>query len=194
MALKIEGLNKSFSSTVVLDSFSYTFPETGLVAIAGRSGVGKTTLLRIIAGLDTATSGEMIGGGIKNTSFAFQEYRLFSHLTALDNVLVASQHPKQDDEIKAASLLFRLGFTSSQLSLKPHELSGGMKQRVSIARAILKDAPILILDEPTKEMDEAPIRALYSLLKEISHDKLIIFTSHNPKDISVLAEKVINLQ
>ena len=82
MSLEIIDLSKSFGERAVLDSFSYKFDQTGLYVIAGESGIGKTTLLRIIAGLDKDYSGSVVGGGIDNVSFMFQEYRLFPSLSA----------------------------------------------------------------------------------------------------------------
>ncbi len=193
MALKIEGLTKSFGNNVLFDGFSFDFPECGIVAITGKSGVGKTTLLRMIAGLDNSYDGVIQGAGIKKCSFAFQEYRLFDHLSLLDNVLVAMEHPKNDDVIYASAVLFKLGFTESDLQLRPSELSGGMKQRANLARAIMKDSKILILDEPTKEIDEALVDRLYNILRELSRNRLIIFSSHNHRDIDELAELTVKL-
>lgn len=193
MALKIKGLKKAFDTTVIIDSLSYEFPECGIVAVTGKSGVGKTTLLRMIAGLDTRYSGEIIGGGLASCSFAFQEYRLFDQLTLLDNVLVALEKPTVDDAIAATALLYRLGFKTGDLKLRPAQLSGGMKQRAALTRAIMKSSPILLLDEPTKEIDELPIRNLYAILRDISRDRLVIFTSHRQEDIDALADFTIEL-
>ena len=124
MSLKINNLNKSFGDKCILNSFSYVFDECGIYAIVGESGVGKTTLLRMIAGLDTKYSGEILGGGFKNISFAFQEYRLFPALSALDNVIYAIADKKDFDvELRARNMLKRLGFTDSDTDLFPSELS-----------------------------------------------------------------------
>lgn len=193
MALKIKELTKSFGTSVIIDNFSYEFPERGIVAVTGKSGVGKTTLLRMIAGLDTRYSGEIVGGGLASCSFAFQEYRLFDQLSLIDNVLVAKEKTTNDDAISASALLYRLGFKTGDLKLRPAQLSGGMKQRAALARAIMKNSPILLLDEPTKEIDELPIRNLYSILHELSRERLIIFTSHRQEDVDELADLIIEL-
>jgi ABC-type multidrug transport system ATPase subunit len=193
MALKIKELTKSFGTSVIIDNFSYEFPERGIVAVTGKSGVGKTTLLRMIAGLDTRYSGEIVGGGLASCSFAFQEYRLFDQLSLIDNVLVAKEKTTNDDAISASARLYRLGFETRDLKLRPAQLSGGIKQRAALARAIMKNSPILLLDEPTKEIDELPIRNLYSILHELSRERLIIFTSHRQEDVDELADLIIEL-
>ena len=86
MSLVLNNIDKTFGEKVIIKGLSLVFPEKGVFAVVGESGVGKTTLLRLIAGLDTDYSGEITGGGLKNVSFAFQEYRLFPTLSALDNV------------------------------------------------------------------------------------------------------------
>ena len=86
MSLRIKNLSKSFDDKNVISNLSYEFPERGLFGIVGESGIGKTTLLRIIAGLDNDYSGEVVGGGIRKVSFAFQEHRLFPTLTSLEKI------------------------------------------------------------------------------------------------------------
>jgi len=192
MNLSIKNLSKSFGDKQVLENFSYEFTERGIYAICGESGVGKTTLLRIISGLDKDYSGSVAGGGFKNVSFAFQEYRLFPALTALDNVII-SGGDKEDLSNSAKELLRTLGFTDDDMKKLPAELSGGMKQRVSIARAVLKKAPILLLDEPTKELDQTLRNTVYDIIAEQSQRKLVIIVTHHGEDIDRLGATKINL-
>ena len=103
MGVRIINLTKSFGEEVKISNFSYDFPDKGVVALIGESGVGKTTLARIIAGLDTDFTGQVIGGGIGNVSFAFQEYRLFPHLSALDNVIIPNYNKATVKLIKCTS-------------------------------------------------------------------------------------------
>ena len=168
--------------------------SVGIYALSGNSGAGKTTLLRIIAGLDTAYTGSIIGGGITNTSFSFQEYRLFPHLTALENVIVANGNIDDSALLeKGKELLQRLGFTPSELMLLPSELSGGMKQRVSLVRAFLRNTPILLLDEPTKELDEKIRTKLYEIIKEEGEKRLVIVVSHHIEDFENLNATKIHI-
>lgn len=192
MSLSIKNLSKSFGDKQVLENFSYEFTERGIYAICGESGVGKTTLLRIISGLDKDYSGIVAGGGFKNVSFVFQEYRLFPALTALDNVII-SGGDKEDLSNSAKELLRTLGFTEDEMKKVPSELSGGMKQRVSLARAILKEVPILLLDEPTKELDQTLRNTVYDIIAEQSQRKLVIIVTHHGEDIDRLGATKINL-
>ena len=179
MSLVISNLKKRFGDKVIFDGFSYSFPEKGLFLIRGNSGIGKTTLLRIIAGLDNSYSGTVKGGGYKNVSYAFQEYRLFPTLTARENVTVASFDTVTSTLEEAASLLFReFGLSESDLALLPSELSGGMKQRISLIRAILKKSKILLLDEPTKELDPELAYTVRKRIQLEAKERLVIMVSH----------------
>lgn len=188
MSLKIFDLKKCFGKKVIFDSFSYDFADSGVYILKGESGVGKTTLLRIIAGLDKDYTGEVSGGGFGNVGMAFQEYRLFPQLTALENIVFAISDRKDEAVFgKTKKMLSHLGFIETDMQLLPSELSGGMKQRVSLARAFLSDYPVLLLDEPTKELDEVNAGAVREMIKELSKNKLIIIVSHNEDDTESLS-------
>ena len=177
MGISIKNLCKSFDSKTVLDNISFDFPDTGVVLISGRSGSGKTTLLRIISGIDRIFDGEITG--VDDVSFAFQEYRLLPWATVIDNLTVAAFHNAGPDEAhKSREMLFSLGFSENELSLYPSQLSGGMKQRVSLARAFLRDSRVLILDEPTKELDRELCNTVYRLIYEQAKTRLIILVTH----------------
>ncbi len=194
MTLKISKLTKYFDGKKIFRDFSYDFPPAGIFAIVGESGIGKTTLLRIISGLDKDYSGEVIGGGFSNVSFAFQEYRLLPTLTALDNAVLAVSDTKDGDTVKkAASIFLRLGFSKEDMLLYPSELSGGMKQRASLARAFLKAAPVLLLDEPTKELDSENASLVVDMIAEAGTERLVLLVTHRPEDIEKLSPKIINL-
>lgn len=194
MALVIKNLKKSFGRKLIFNDLSYNFADTGIYALVGESGIGKTTLLRIIAGLDKDYSGS-IEGELKTVSIAFQEHRLFPQLTALDNLIFAISNGKSEAvKAKAQDMLRSLGFSDADMELYPDELSGGMKQRVSLARAFLCDAPILLLDEPTKELDEANAKRVKSIVKELSRDRLVLLVSHSAEDITDLQAEIIDLK
>lgn len=178
MCLKVINLSKSFDGKVIYDNFSYKFNDKGLYIIEGESGIGKTTLLRMICGLDKDFSGEILGGGIAKTSYVFQEHRLFPNLNLLENVTVVFKKTTLELTEQAKAVLLRLNFTEEDMKLYPGELSGGMKQRVSIARGLMKSSPILLLDEPFKEIDPLLVNKLIDIVKEESRNRLVLLVTH----------------
>ena len=190
MILKLDNLSKRFSEHDILGNLSYTLEGPGAYIVMGESGVGKTTLLRIIAGLDEEYSGSVVGGGVENISFMFQEYRLFPALNALKNASLASL----DDLNEAAELLLRLGFKKTDLKKKPRELSGGMKQRVAFVRAILKKSPVLLLDEPTKELDQDTVNTMLEIINEESKTRLVVIVTHDDISDKLVSAQIIRLE
>ena len=193
MSLILENISKKFEKKEIFHNFSYRFCDTGLYLLSGASGIGKTTLLRIIAGLDKKYEGTVSGGGIRNVSYAFQEHRLFHNLTALQNLLVIFDDSDSLMEAKAKSLLFTLGFTDDEILLYPDALSGGMCQRVSLARAFLKNTPVLLLDEPVKELDKDLKEVVYNLIGEESKSRLVILVTHEEIDNNLEVTAKIDL-
>lgn len=192
--LELRNINKSFDEKVLFNNFSYSFNDSGIYALVGTSGIGKTTLLRMISGLDKDYDGDIVGGDIGNVSYAFQEHRLFPQLSTLDNVVFAISTGKDEAVVKnAKNELLSLGFTEADMQLFPSELSGGMRQRVSLARAFLKDAPILLLDEPTKELDAINASLVKQKILENSKNRLVIMVTHNPLDVTDLGAEIIIL-
>ena len=194
--LVLKNITKRFEEKLLFSALSYTFPEQGLFLLLGGSGTGKTTLLRMIAGLDTDFSGTVEGGGSAATSFAFQEHRLFPSLTALGNVtevLRAAGHTPDEAEQRARETLAAVGFPEGDLSRRPAALSGGMRQRVSLARAIAVPRPILLLDEPEKELDERLRDRLHRLVASEARRRLILLVTHTPEALLPLADGTLSL-
>ena len=162
----------------------------GVYIVTGESGVGKTTFLRIIAGLDNEYSGSVIGGGMENISFMFQEYRLFPALNTVKNAALASP----DNLCEASEHLIRLGFKEADLKKKPRELSGGMKQRVAFVRALLKKSPILLLDEPTKELDQDTASIMLEIINEEAKKRLVIVVTHDDISDKLNGAQIIRLE
>ena len=193
MALVIKNLKKNFGRKEILHNFSYSFADRGIYAVTGESGIGKTTLLRIIAGLDKDFTGEL--SGAEQVSVAFQEHRLFPNLSALDNIVFAISDRKDEAVIvEAKKILSKLGFDEADMLLFPDQLSGGMKQRVSLARSFLYEGKILLLDEPTKELDEANAKRVKEVIKELSQSRLVILVSHKGEDLTDLGARIIDLE
>ena len=174
-----------------------------LVCLLGPSGCGKTTLLRLIAGLDQPTSGEIIANGevVKKPSgdraVIFQQYSLFPWLTVLQNVTFGLELSggSREENIKAAErYLTSVGLIDFKDSY-PHELSGGMKQRVAIIRSLLNHSPILLMDEPFSALDMQNRHRLQEQLIGVwkRFENTIVFVTHDVDEAVFLADKIILL-
>ncbi|WP_303974575.1 ABC transporter ATP-binding protein [Streptococcus merionis] len=184
----------------VLDDVNYTFKPEIFYSIIGTSGSGKTTLLSLLAGLDTQTSGEIrlnekniqaIGYQTyrkKHVSLVFQNYNLLDYMTPLENIRLVNS--KAD-----ASLLLRLGLQEEQLNRNVLQLSGGQRQRVAIARALSAGTELLLLDEPTGNLDEKIALEIVELLKEIAHQekKCVIMVTHS-QNLAKIADVQLKIQ
>jgi len=177
------------------------------VVILGPSGSGKTTLLNLIGGIDGPTSGNMIVDGVKlanlnekdltqyrrtKIGFVFQFFNLIPTLTAKENIELAAElveNPRNSLEV-----LKQVGL-DTKADRFPSELSGGEQQRVSIARALVKNPPILLCDEPTGELDNETGKRILSVLRRINkdEDKTVVFVTHNSA-IAQMADKIIRLK
>ena len=170
----------------ILEGFSLTALRGERICIRGASGKGKTTLLRLIAGLETPTSGEIaIAPGCK-TAMVFQEDRLLPWLTAKGNVSLVS------DDAAAVQLLSALGL-SDVIDAKPETLSGGMCRRVALARALAVQPDLLLLDEAFKGVDPPRKGEIFKLLNTQYRDCCILFTSHEEAEIASFATRVVEL-
>lgn len=185
--ITIKNLSKSFGEKVLFRDFSFSFNDTGIYVLSGESGKGKTTLLRMIAGLDTDYDGTILGGGITATSICFQEHRLFPTLNALKNLELVSFKQKNDNsKVISRQILSKLGFNDADMLLLPSELSGGMRQRVALARAILRNSPVLLLDEPTKELDPMHAKMVLDAIADEGKKRLVIMVTHKREEIDEL--------
>ena len=164
--LELKNISKKFKDRQILENFNLIVEENKILAIVGPSGGGKTTLLRMLAGLEKIDSGEIIYNGEslpidelekRNLlGFVFQDFQLFPHLTVLENLVLSPiktmNMSKSDAENKAITLLNKLGL-EKQVNNYPVSLSGGQKQRVALARAMMIDPKIIGYDEPTSALD-----------------------------------------
>ena len=195
-ALTLTSLTKRFEDKCLFTDLSFQFPATGLFLLLGESGTGKTTLLRMIAGLDTDYIGTIDGGGKKNVSMAFQEHRLLPSLSAIANVTEALRPTglnKSSIEAVAENALLSVGFPQADFKARPAALSGGMRQRVSLARAFAVNRPILLLDEPEKELDGQLRDLLYKAIEAGKKDRLVIVTTHTPDRLLTIADGAITI-
>lgn len=176
-----ENLVKKYGKNTVIDNLSFSIADGEKIVIGGRSGIGKTTLLRLISGLERYDSGKLYGYDKKEVSYMFQEPRLLPWETLLSNVSAV----KDNCEAEARDLLDKLRL-SDDLDKYPDELSGGMKQRTALARALIYDKPILILDEPFASIDEETKKSAVGLIRSLVLEKTVILVSHNADDYEML--------
>ena len=207
MGLEIVGLGKSFENrktaeTVqVLDDIHYQVDDGRFVSIVGPSGCGKTTLLRIIAGLEKPSAGNLLLDGreisydVDRIGLVFQEYALFPWRTTLENVelgLEIMDVPKKQRRAAAMEYIRSFGLSDFE-NRYPHELSGGMQQRVAIARTLITDPKLVLMDEPFGSLDSQTRNNLQAFLLGLWRKKkvTIIFVTHNVDEAVFLSDEVL---
>jgi polar amino acid transport system ATP-binding protein len=195
MKLELRNLTKSYGSLIVLDKVSLSLEDIHSLVFIGPSGGGKTTLLRLIAGLETPDSGEIIINDLpmkynsevslreyrKRVGMVFQAFNLFPHLTALKNITLPLVQVHGYEEKKAqeeAIILLERFQLADQAHKKPSQLSGGQKQRIAICRAVAIKPEFLLLDEPTSALDPEYTSEVLDLIGELKQEgmRLILVT------------------
>ena len=185
--LEIKNLKYAYSrDSIVFKNINVNLEEGKIYSILGHSGSGKTTFLSLLGGLDTPTEGEILfkGENIENyglakhrkdnVSFIFQSYNLIDYLNPMENVSIASKLPPKP-------ILEKVGLTDKEMKRNILRLSGGQQQRVAIARALASEAPVLLADEPTGNLDEDTAKEITIILKETAHKqgKCVIIVTHS---------------
>ncbi len=195
--------------TVGIRGVNLSFNSGEFVAITGKSGSGKSTLLNVISGMDSYEEGELYIEGQstshylqpdwevyreKYISFIFQDYNIIESFTVLQNVELALMHieDKKARRARAMELIRRVGLIS-HINHKGSKLSGGQKQRTVIARALAKDSPIILADEPTGNLDSNTSKEIIELLREVSKDKLLIVVTHNFEQLQAYATRHVRI-
>lgn len=204
--LKIKDVEKTFfnkegkTSYTVFENINLDIKSGEFVSLLGPSGCGKSTLLNIIAGLDHATKGTVASEGKEISSpgsdrgVVFQEAALMPWLTVLENVMFGlKKKMKKEDAKNRAIEYLKLVHLSKFVNSYPHELSGGMKQRVSIARALAMDPSILLMDEPFGALDEQTRSMLHKEVQYIweTTRKTIVFVTHNIRESILLSDRIV---
>ena len=207
--IKVEQIRKSFGSLEVLKGIDLTVGKGEIVSIVGPSGAGKTTLLMIMGTLEKADSGRVLIDGIdltklsekklanfrnKTIGFVFQFHQLLPEFTALENVMIPAligNAKRSDAEIRAKDLLNMMGL-SERMEHKPAELSGGEKQRVAVARALVNNPVVVFADEPSGSLDSDNKEELHKLFFEL-RDKLnqtFVIVTHD-EDLAKITDRTI---
>lgn len=203
-ALKVGGLVKRYGAMTAVDGISFDLNTGDILALLGASGCGKTTTLRLIAGLETPDDGEIwlgerrvSGAGDwiqpedRRVGMVFQDYALFPHLSVSANISFGLKHYHGDKNARVADMLRVVGLVGLEKRM-PHQLSGGQQQRVALARALAPQPNILLLDEPFSNLDaalRAQVRAeIRAILREANVTS--IFVTHDQEEALSLADKV----
>lgn len=190
--------NKSYEK--ILRNVEMEFEEGKFYTIIGKSGSGKSTLLSLLAGLDEPTKGEILFKGEnikekgysyhrrKNIALVFQNYNLIDYLTPLENIRLVNKHASKD-------ILLELGLSEEQVNRNIMQLSGGQQQRVAIARALVSEAPIILADEPTGNLDSKTALEMIEIFKKLakSRNKCVIVVTHS-KEVADEADCVLEIK
>lgn len=213
--LKLKNVTKIYEletfKQTALNDININFRKNEFVSILGQSGSGKTTMLNIIGGLDSYTTGDLIVNGVSTKEFTdrdwdsyrnhrigfiFQSYNLIGHQSILANVelaLTLTGVSKKERRMKAKKALEEVGL-GDHIHKKPNQLSGGQMQRVAIARALINNPEIILADEPTGALDSETSVQIMNILKDISHDRLVIMVTHNPELANTYSTRIVELK
>ena len=210
--IRVKDIHKSFGSLEVLKGVDLEIQKGEIVSIIGKSGAGKTTLLQIIGTLDKVDNGKVEINGVdvsglsekelaefrnKHIGFIFQFHQLLPEFNALENVMMPAMIGRMDwkeAEKRATQLLTDLGL-GERLTHKPNELSGGEKQRVAAARALMMKPDVILADEPSGSLDEENKRELHKLLKHMQdqYNQTIVIVTHD-KELAEISDRVIEMR
>ena len=206
--LELRNINKAFGGKQILTNFSLSIPEKQILAIVGPSGGGKTTLLRMLAGLEIIDSGEIYYNGESLSidelekrnllGFVFQDFQLFPHLSVLENLTLSPiktmDMDKEAAEKKARGLLEQLGL-AEHADAYPFSLSGGQKQRVALARAMMIDPEVIGYDEPTSALDpELRLEVEKLILQNKERGMTQIVVTHDLQFAENIADQILKVE
>ena len=210
--IEIKGITKSFGSLQVLKGIDLNIEKGEVVSIVGPSGAGKTTLLQIIGTLDKADSGEITINGVdinslsktrlsdfrnKQIGFVFQFHQLLPEFTALENIMIPAfiaRVSKSDAKRRAEELLQFMGL-SDRASHKPNELSGGEKQRVAVARALVNSPAVILADEPSGSLDSKNKEELHQLFFKLRDEfgQTFVIVTHD-EHLAAITDRTIHME
>ena len=210
--IEVKNIHKSFGTLEVLKGVDLAVEKGEIVSIIGKSGAGKTTLLQIIGTLDKPDSGSVVIDGVdvfalkekeladfrnRHIGFIFQFHQLLPEFNALENVMMPAMIARMSEkeaEQRAVQLLTELGM-AERLTHKPNQLSGGEKQRVAAARAMMMSPDVILADEPSGSLDESNKKELHKLLLQMreQYGQTIIIVTHD-KELAEISDRVIEMR
>lgn len=208
--IEVINLKKKFKDTEVLKDISFDVKDGEIAVVVGKSGAGKTTLMRCINGLEEFDSGELVlnGESIKNNNdmkkvrgkigMVFQNFNLFPHMTVIENIIEAPVNvfgENKEEALKKANELLKMVDLADKGDNYPFQLSGGQQQRVAIARACALKPDVICFDEPTSALDPESIQNVIDVIKKLKENGMaIIIVTHDIEFCDVIADKIIRLE
>ena len=189
--IQLVDITKAYGSNVVLDGFSCQIEDQAVTCIMGASGQGKTTLLRIMLGLETCDSGSILGMPNQRRSVVFQDDRLCENLSAASNIRLVCQNPIVISDITDA--MNAVGLAPALANQIVRDMSGGERRRVVVLRALMAEYDILLMDEPFKGLDSDTKDMLMLYSKEQSKGKTVIFVTHDESECEIMGGTLIRL-
>lgn len=190
MSIIITDLCKTFDDNEVLKNVNITLEDNSIYCLMGSSGIGKTTILRILMGLEHADSGSVSGIDTKSISCMFQEDRLLPYLSAIDNVRIVLHGKNNRDEIRNNLLSI---LPDDSLDIPVSSLSGGMKRRVALARALSYPGKLIILDEPFTGLDKDTKLNVIDYILKMRNNRTLLIATHGTDDAHLLGAEIIKL-
>ncbi len=192
MSIIITDLCKTFDDNEVLKNVNITLKDNSIYCLMGASGIGKTTLLRILMGLEHADSGSISGIDIKSISCMFQEDRLIPYLSAIDNVRIVLRGKNNNNREEVRNHLLSI-LPDDSLDMPVSSLSGGMKRRVALARALSYSGKLIILDEPFTGLDKDTKLNVIDYILKMRNNRTLLIATHGTDDANLLGAEIIKL-